>query len=334
MPIDSTVPPRRLWPVLGVGLGAPVSAELVQGYLDVTGDLTGSLLLVALLAPLYGGAALVIREVAVRSGRGWPGVLALSWAFGVTMPGLVDLSLFTEHRMDVSGWDDLWSPTAAFGVSWHAAFTWSAAHVVMSIGVPLALLDGLAPATRGRSLLGSKGLAALAVPCVGVAALIRSDAGPGSMPTPQQTAGVLVVVGSLIALGLSPVGRPLGRTRTVRPWPTAAASLAGLAVMASLDLPPPTWAGLGLAVILTAGLGGFIVRAAQSRSWGTAHVTALACGALVERALVGFLGPLPPGVGVAAKLMQASLLLAAVIGISAVAVRRSGKDGAERLEVS
>ena len=87
-------------------LGAPVSAKLVQSYLDITGDFTDTLFLIVFLAPLYGGAALLVREVAVRAGRGWPGMLLLSWAFGVAMPGLVDLSLFTEHNPDVTGWDD------------------------------------------------------------------------------------------------------------------------------------------------------------------------------------------------------------------------------------
>ncbi len=341
MPTDATdatvARPRRRWPVLGVLLGAPVSAELVQGYLDVTGDLAGSLFLVAFLAPLYGGAALLIRELAVRTGRGWPGILAVSWAFGLAMPGLVDLSLFTEHRPDVSGWDELWSPTAAGGVSWHPAFTWSAAHVVMSIGVPLALLDALAPATRGRSLLGRKGIAGLAVSCVGVAALIRSDAGPGSAPTPQQTAGVLVAVGLLVALALSRAGRPMGSGGDGCRVSTASVGLAGLAgfaVMASLDFPPPTWAGLGLAVALTLGLGGAVVCAARSRPWGTVPVTALACGALVERALVGSLSPLPPGVGLAGKLVQAAIVLAGVVAISVLAVRRAAADGSRRLEVT
>lgn len=312
--------------MLGVLLGAPVSAELVQGYLDVTGDLAESLFLVVFLAPLYGGAALVIREVAVRTGRGWPGILALSWAFGVAMPGLIDLSLFAEHRPDVRGWEELWSPTAAGGVSWHPAFTWSAAHVVMSIGVPLALLDALAPSTRGRSLLGWKGVVALGVSCVGVAALIRRDAAPGSVPTPQQTVCVLVVVGLLVALALSPFGRSMGRRYDGRRTSTASVGLAGLvgfAVMASLDFPPPTWAGLGLAVVLTLSLGGAIAGAARFRPWGTVHVTSLACGALVERTLVGCLSPLPPGVGPSAKLVQAAIVLAGVATVSALAVRRS-----------
>lgn len=72
-----------------------------------------------ILSPLLRGAALVIREVAVGTGRGWPGILLLAAAFGVIRPGLVDLSLFTEHKPDVTGRDELWPPTSVplFGIT-------------------------------------------------------------------------------------------------------------------------------------------------------------------------------------------------------------------------
>ena len=332
--VDGTVRRRRrLWPVVGVLLGAPVSAELVQSYLDITGELGDTLFLIVFMAPLYGGAALLIREVAVRTARGWPGIVLLAWAFGVAMPGLVDLSLFTEHNPDVTGWDELWTPTAAFGLSWHPAFTWSAAHAVMSIGVPLALLDGVAPTTRGRSLLGWKSIAVLAALCVGVAALIRLDAGPASIPTSAQTLVVLGVIAALVALALSRIGRPLRRTHDGRTWTVAAAGLLGVAVMASLDFPPPTWAGLGLSLTLTLGLGAVLLHAASSPTWSAALGTAVACGALLERTLVGYLSPLPPGVHLAPKLVQSTVLLAGVLAVSVVAVRRASLDDS-RVDVS
>src|SRR5262245_28276303 len=99
---------RQRWlPVLGVLFGAPICAEFLQAYLPSTGDAGVMLASLGILAPLYGGAALLIREVAVRRGLGWPAVLLLAGAFGVAMPGLVDLSLFTEHLDDFAYWDDL-----------------------------------------------------------------------------------------------------------------------------------------------------------------------------------------------------------------------------------
>ena len=51
--------------MLGLLVGAPVSAGYLQASLTTTGDAAG--LLAGLVILLYGGAALVILEVAVRT---------------------------------------------------------------------------------------------------------------------------------------------------------------------------------------------------------------------------------------------------------------------------
>ena len=55
---------------------------------------------VMILGPLYGGAAILIREYARRSGAGWPAIVLLATAFGVIQAGLVDQSLFNTHFLD------------------------------------------------------------------------------------------------------------------------------------------------------------------------------------------------------------------------------------------
>ncbi|MFT3873259.1 MAG: hypothetical protein QM714_11540 [Nocardioides sp.] len=57
---------------------APVTAELLQAYLGDLGGPVGLVFVVPFFAPLYGGAALLIREVSVRTGRGWPGRLLMA----------------------------------------------------------------------------------------------------------------------------------------------------------------------------------------------------------------------------------------------------------------
>lgn len=317
-----TLPRRRVWPILGVLFGAPVCAEYLQAYLPATGDVLELVIGLIFLAPLYGGAALLIREVAVRTGRGWPGVLLLAGAFAVAMPGLIDLSAFTEHA-EYTGWDELWAPTEAFGLSWHGTVTWSLAHVVMSIGVPLALLDALAPVTRGRPLLSRPGLVVTALAFVAVAALIRSDAPPDAIPTVVQTLCVLAVCGLLVLAALCPWGRPIARTRDGRAWGRATAFGFGVAVAAIVDLTAPTWTGLVLAVALASLAAAVLTWAARSTSWGLPQATAVACGALVGRTLVGFLAPLPPGVDLAAKLGQNVVLLVAAVLVVRLALARS-----------
>src|SRR5690625_6863211 len=85
---------RRILPILCVLLGAPVTAEFLQAYQALTGDPVAVAGAIVFLAPLYGGAALLIREITVRTGRGWPARLILAAAFGLAMPGIVDLSMF------------------------------------------------------------------------------------------------------------------------------------------------------------------------------------------------------------------------------------------------
>lgn len=95
---------RRRTGILAVLLLAPVSAELLQAYLGDLGGPVSLIFVVLFFAPLYGGAALLIREISVRTGRGWRGRLLLAAAFGVAMPTVIDLSLFTPHRDDVDDW--------------------------------------------------------------------------------------------------------------------------------------------------------------------------------------------------------------------------------------
>lgn len=101
---------RTSWlPVLGVLVAAPWFAEMSWGAYPFT-EIAVILLF---LAPMYGCAALLIREAARRSGRGWPTMLMLAAAFGVLQAGVVDQSLFNpaydrydfQHPVHVGGID-------------------------------------------------------------------------------------------------------------------------------------------------------------------------------------------------------------------------------------
>ena len=61
---------RRIAPAVGLFFLAPLVAEFLLGNLPVT-----VLPALVLLAPLYGGGALLIREVTRRAGRGVPPML-------------------------------------------------------------------------------------------------------------------------------------------------------------------------------------------------------------------------------------------------------------------
>jgi hypothetical protein len=133
---------HRVAPALGLFLLAPVTAEYLIGYLPATGDLAASLAGLLIFGPLYGGAALIIREVTRRAGRGWPTMILLAFAFGVLQAGLVDHSLFNPSFMGIEWWQDARSPTyiPALGVSAYFAQGFVLGHVIWSIGAPIAVV--------------------------------------------------------------------------------------------------------------------------------------------------------------------------------------------------
>lgn len=73
-------------------------------------------------------------------------------------------------------------------------------------------------------------------------------------------------------------------------------------------------------------------KVARSTAWGLAQITGLAAGALTERALVGFLAPLPPGVDIVAKITQSIVVMGLVMGL-VMGVVRSALHGARRVVI-
>lgn len=324
---------HRILPILGLMLGAPVCAEYLQAYLPETGDALALAAGLTVLEPLYGGMALLIREIALRTGRGWPGVLLLAAAFGLLMTSQVDGSMWLARDPEIAYWDELRGGTliGSLGFAVFPVLSWVTGHMVFSIGAPLALLDALAPQHRGRSLLGRPGLVVVVALSLTAALLIRNDSEYASSdPTGTQVGLSLLVSIGLAAVALSPAGRPLRRAqRGTTIWTPAATFVgAGVALLA-LDLLPATWVGASLYVVVLAGGAIWVVRTARSPAWGLTQVTALGVAAVVERVLVGIVAPLPPGVGATEKLVQTVLLLGLVAVVSVVAWRR-GALGAAR----
>jgi len=103
----------------------------------------------------YTAGALLIREALIRWGKGWGSALALGLAYGVTEEGLGDNTLF-NNRPSVDG--ILGAYGHFLGVNWVWATGVLAFHVIYSIGLPILLLGLALPSTRGRSLIGARGV--------------------------------------------------------------------------------------------------------------------------------------------------------------------------------
>jgi hypothetical protein len=74
---------------IGLFFLSPLIAEFLLGNAAID-----AINVVPFIAPLYGGGALLVREVARRTGRGWPTMILLAFAYAVIEEGLVTQSLF------------------------------------------------------------------------------------------------------------------------------------------------------------------------------------------------------------------------------------------------
>lgn len=314
--------------VLAVLFGAPVFAELIQTYLPDTGQLGQTVFFVIFLAPLYGGAALLIREIAVRFDRGWRGRLLLAAAFGVLMPTWVDLSLFTpQSTQDIALWDQTLASTLVWGISVAAVTNWMVGHVLMSIGAPLAVVDALLPAGRGRRWLGVGGIVVLSVLCVAVAAAIHADSSATAQTSPLRYSVSLAVALGLVILAFTPFGRPVTPVPGRAPGRPVFLLLAGFVAMAGYDLVPVSWLGVAVSWLSLVTAGVLVTRLARSPEWTWRHLAAFAYGGILERTMVGFLAPTPTGADPTAKITQNVIVLLLIIGLGALLhLRTQGCD--------
>ncbi|HYM40547.1 MAG TPA: hypothetical protein VEY12_10495 [Thermoplasmata archaeon] len=104
---------------------------------------------------LYGSGVLVVREVARRWKSGWPGILLLGAAYGIVEEGLAVTTFFnpTLPQLGTLGWYG-----RDFGVNWLWAVWLSEFHALVSIAIPILLLEWHWPALKEKRLLSDRGL--------------------------------------------------------------------------------------------------------------------------------------------------------------------------------
>lgn len=103
--------------------------------------------------PLYGSAAIVARELAIRFHLGRAGLALLGLAYGVTIEGLALQSLFNPHFLSL----DISFGRAA-GVNWPWALYMVGYHALWSIVIPITVTQLLFPPRAAVSWVGRVGL--------------------------------------------------------------------------------------------------------------------------------------------------------------------------------
>lgn len=150
----------RAHPILCLAILTPGIPEYLSSSSPVLNLVTNPVWFFAQLAinvAQYTSGALLIREALLRWGKGWASLLPLGLAYGITEEGLGDNTLFNSTH----GADGVLGSFGRFdGVNWVWSTGVLAFHVIYSIGLPIVLLGLALPDTRGRSLVGRRGVGA------------------------------------------------------------------------------------------------------------------------------------------------------------------------------
>jgi uncharacterized membrane protein YdcZ (DUF606 family) len=139
---------------------SPAIGEVLSGSTPLFKLLTpGGPIVLAYLALLYGGGALLIRELTHRWQKGWPTVLILGAAYGIVEEGLFVKSFFDPH------WHDL-GPMANYGRWAGVNFVWAVMltiyHAFVSIALPILLANLMFPSKRAEAWISRRAFRILA----------------------------------------------------------------------------------------------------------------------------------------------------------------------------
>lgn len=129
---------------------SPLVAEYLLGDFSIAW-----LPLLVLMAPMYGGGALLIREMTRRSGRGWSTMLLLSAAYALIEEGFTTQSLFNPNYLGFHFLRCAWIPALGIGAWW--TMLMFNVHVFWSMGASIALVEGLFPSRARAPWLGRWG---------------------------------------------------------------------------------------------------------------------------------------------------------------------------------
>jgi hypothetical protein len=279
-------PKRNTSAVITLFFVTPLVAEYLLGDLPL--KLLAALIV---LAPAYGGAAVLIRETARRTGRGWPTMLVLGAAYTLIGEGLVTQSLFNHDylKMHMHLLDHAYIPALGIG-GWWTLFMFNL-HTFWSMGVSIALVEALFPADAEMPWLGRVGDSVVAVVFVlGTAAnfgigfkqnqFVASDA--------QLLSAAVLSVLLIVSAFLIPARRSRRAGGMVlSPWVTGAVVFVlGMGVMNT----PPKWGWPAVSVLLAIDAVFLVLVRFFSRQigWSPQHTLSLAAGGALAYGIHAF----------------------------------------------
>lgn len=149
---------KRLIPPVALFFLAPVIAELLSGSAPPVEFFRPIGL--AVLTILYGGGAILVREITIRWKKGWVSLLVLGAAYGIIEEGLMVKSFFDPNWTDLGilGTYGRWA-----GVNWVWSIELTLYHAVISIAIPISIVELIFANRRNNVWVGQRGLTILSV---------------------------------------------------------------------------------------------------------------------------------------------------------------------------
>jgi hypothetical protein len=316
---------RGIWPALGLMFVAPLVAEFLLGNLPI--KLLPALIV---LAPMYGGGALLIREVVRRSGHGWPSILLLGMAYGIFEEAYTTQSLFNPNylKLNLGLLAPAYIPSLGIGGWW--TLWMLMVHGIWSISTPIALVEACVPDRARTPWLGRVGLVVVAIvfllgACANTGIGYKQDHYLASMA--QFVGGAVVIVLLVVAAFLIPQRRKVAGTGVApSAWMAGAAAL----VFGSVALFVPKdwgWEAVAALLALDALMLGLVVVWSGRWGWGLKHQLALGAGAALAYGWHAFLQhPAVGGAGVSARVGNVIFLAGAIALVWFAARRTSLRD--------
>jgi hypothetical protein len=319
---------KRLAPAIGLFFLAPLVAEFLLGDLPI--KMIGTLVI---LAPMYGGGALLIREFARRTGKGWPTIFVLAFAYAVLEEAFTTQTLFNPNYLHLNL--HLLEPAyiAVLGIgAWWTIFVLTL-HTVWSISTSIALAEALVPERAMKPWLGTLGLSVVGVLFV-LAAIastrfeIKQDHFVASAA--QFASAAIVCVLAIVVAFLLPASSTSKNSGSVpSPWIVGFGALAAGSIF--LMVPKAWgWLAVGVYVVLDLVMIALISVMSGRSGWDGRQRLGLAAGAALTYAWHSFtvapvVGSAGPGFRIGNAIFAAGLLVLLFFGARRTSAYESGR---------
>jgi hypothetical protein len=310
---------HRIALAVGLFFLSPLIAEFLLGNLPIK-----LLPVIIVLAPLYGGGTLLIRELVRRTGRGWPTIILLALVYGIVEEAFTTQSLFNPNylKLNMHLLDPAYLPALGIGV-WWTLFVLTL-HTAWSVSTSIALMEALSPDDANTPWLGRTGFIVTTVLfALGVAATtligFKQD---HYLASPMQllSAALACVILTWIAFRI-PGWSATQAAWIPNPWLCGVFTLAAGSLFL---LVPKNWAWGAVAAILALEsiVVGSVLLWSRSYRWGLRHKVALASGAALAYAWHAFIeNPAAGHLDSSVRVGNAIFALAA-LGLISVAAQR------------